>query len=62
MDDSYIDIGKYIKNNAIYNNEYMNEYIDDNFDLYYKNIRKNNEVKKYEQFYANYDFTNDKYK
>lgn len=53
MDDSYIDIRKYIKNSEIYDDDYIDKYIYDYFDLYYKNIKmnSNNEIKNYEQFY-----------
>lgn len=62
MDDSYIDIKKYIKNSEIYDDDYIDKYIYDYFDLYYNNIKmnSNNEIKNYEQFYANCNFIEDK--
>lgn len=62
MDDSYIDIRKYIKNSEIYDDDYIDKYIYDYFDLYYNNIKmnSNNEIKNYEQFYANCNFIEDK--
>lgn len=62
MDDFFLDISKYIKDKEIYNDNYYDIYTNDYLYFNYKDnkINMNNEIKDYEQFYANYNFIEDK--
>lgn len=61
MDDFYVDIKKYIDDNQIYNDDYVDIEVNNYFCTNKRNlVNESSTSVDYEQFYANYDFIKDK--